>query len=836
MITPARLLVVALAAVLAWAPAAVGGTEAWTSGDQPGGRPTALALAGDLGLAGMTGGGAGGAIHRSTDGGATWSRVTGFPPEDVFGVAVHPTGLALAATRQGLYRSIDGGARWTEVVPTGAAVGDFWFGAEIDISRPSHVIATRFSVSGGGVWRSADGGVTWTRLSAGLPNDFAVSDAVIDPATHLAWGWGGSGIFVISETGTTWGAGNSGLPSLSVSEVVVDAGGARVIARASGDLVWLPSGGGPSWQPLEGGLPANHYATELATDAAGNAWTVDLFDSGVRRLPAGAATWALASSGLPSQEPALLVADRAGSRALAVPPALNAGESAIYRTTDGANWGRSGSGYAAVGVNAVGADPRVPGRVLVATQEDAVRRSLDGGATWLPGATGLPPGEIESIVADGRTPDVFYAGVRNAGVFRSTDAGASWVAIGAGDPGTPVQLEADPNRAGLLYTRFNSDLYRSSDAGANWIPLPTGGLGGSSVRSMAPDRAAPGAVYAVGSGVFHLAEGAVAWTSRSAGLSAGIAVVDLAIDPRDPAHLIIATSDGVWRSDDSGAGWRKATGVAGQVFSVAIDPQSGEVWAATLDRAFRSRDGGAGFAEADPGLRIHLLREMEFDADGRTLYGATAAGLLARTRAVPETAAVTPPGVIRRPVIAGARRPAVARVLRASPALFGGLPVPTVTTRWQRCGRAGTRCRDIRGAGLLRYRPVLADVGRRLRLVQRATNPLGVAVVRSNLTSPVPSPASVAGRPRVGSTLRARLGATGLRRPRITAVVWLRCTRTGTRCRPISGATGRTHSPESADTGRRLRVRIALRAGGRRVTLVSAPTARVRARARASAR
>ncbi len=835
----------ALAVCLAvGAPQAHAGIDAWTSGDQPGGRPSAVALAGDLALAGITGGGSGGNIHRSSDGGATWTRVDGFPPADVFGAAVHPSGLAFAATRDGLFRSADGGVTWAEVVPTGASQGDFWFAAEIDQSRPSHVFAVRFSVSGGGVWRSTNGGLGgWTQISAGLPNPFTLTGVVVDPVTHIAWGWG-NGVYALLDGGTSWGAGNSGLPSMSVSEVVVDAGGARVIALAGSDLVWLPSLGGPTWQPLEGGLPTAppaFYGTGLTADAAGNAWTTNLFDNRLWRLPAGGATWAPADTGFPGSSGtngARLTADRAtGGRVLGVPGVLNQGEGSLWRTADaGGSWSRSSAGYRAVEVSAVAADPRVPGRVLAATESETVQRSLDGGATWLPGATGLPAFAVEDVVADGVTPNAFYASTNGGGVFRSSDGGASWAAVGAADPAQARFLGADPNRAGLVYVSQNENLWRSSDAGALWVPLPAAGLPPFPfVRRIVADPTSPGAVYRVGErGVFRLAEGAPSWTARNTGLPPDVSATDLAIDPRDPSRWVLATTVGVWRSADAGGTWTPSQGIPTPfVPAVVIDPQTGEVLASAGTRIYRSGDGGATFTEQAPSAVVPSIRDFSVDADGRTIYGATSArGVIARTRAVPGAGpgAGAPGGALLSvagpPRITGRAR--VASSLRVVPATFRASPAAAVVTRWQRCRANRTGCAAIAGATGATYRVRLADVGRRLRVVQTATNPAGSTRALSAFTAVVAPPAAVLGTARVGAVLRAAVGATGLSRARVVRVRWQRCTRTGTRCRTIPGAVGRVYRPSAADAGRRLRVVVTVRAGARRVVITALPGGVVR--------
>jgi hypothetical protein len=107
----------------------------------------------------------GGGIWRSTDGGVTWGRPTGFVPNDVAGVAqvrhgayeiaFEPgTSNVYVGTDFGVAVSTDGGASFTHVRPvTGADVpvqSVFASGGIIDIHASD------------GHHRSNDGGSTWT--------------------------------------------------------------------------------------------------------------------------------------------------------------------------------------------------------------------------------------------------------------------------------------------------------------------------------------------------------------------------------------------------------------------------------------------------------------------------------------------------------------------------------------------------------------------------------------------------------------------------------------------------------------------------------------------------
>ncbi len=59
--------------------------------------------------------------------------------------------------------------------------------------------------------------------------------------------------------------------------------------------------------------------------------------------------------------------------------------------------------------------------------------------------------------------------------------------------------------------------------------------------------------------------------------------------------------------------------------------------------------------------------------------------------------------------------------------LWSGIVPITYRYQWKRCNRSAGRCRTIRGATHLAYRPSRRDVGRRLRVMVTASNAVGTA-------------------------------------------------------------------------------------------------------------
>lgn len=135
----------------------------------------------------------GAGMFKSTDAGATWTRIglektkqigrIVVDPHDPNRVLVAALGNVYAATPQrGVYRSSDGGQTWTKVLFTDDNTG------AIDLSmdpenpqviyaalwatrRPPWTVYPSSHEPGSGLYKSTDGGSTWTHLTQGLPAD-----------------------------------------------------------------------------------------------------------------------------------------------------------------------------------------------------------------------------------------------------------------------------------------------------------------------------------------------------------------------------------------------------------------------------------------------------------------------------------------------------------------------------------------------------------------------------------------------------------------------------------------------------------------------------------------
>src|SRR6185295_2079946 len=195
-------------------------------------------------------------IYRSTDGGGSWSLVSGsMKGVTVLGIDPQtPTVLYAGTWCQGLFKSVDAGVTWrgTGLIGDGVCVGS----VVVDPRAP----ATLY-VNGS---RSTDGAATWSRFG---PPSAPRSILVIDPQapTTLYAGSDGSGVFKTTDGGGSWHTASSGLFRPPVTVVAVDPSApGTVYAGTSTSGFFKSTDSGGSWR--RAGTDLSPGASALAID------------------------------------------------------------------------------------------------------------------------------------------------------------------------------------------------------------------------------------------------------------------------------------------------------------------------------------------------------------------------------------------------------------------------------------------------------------------------------------------------------------------------------------------------------------------------------------------
>lgn len=140
-------------------------------------------------------------VWRSTDGATTWAR-TALVDATIFALTIDPqgSGTVFAGARtfrpepgSGIHKSTDGGTSWTWM-NVGWPGGRIGRAVVIDSNTRTTIYA---SALGGGVFQSTDGGARWTERNEGLTN-LSVRSLAIDPSAQILYaGTEGGGVFAI---------------------------------------------------------------------------------------------------------------------------------------------------------------------------------------------------------------------------------------------------------------------------------------------------------------------------------------------------------------------------------------------------------------------------------------------------------------------------------------------------------------------------------------------------------------------------------------------------------------------------------------------------------------
>jgi photosystem II stability/assembly factor-like uncharacterized protein len=517
---------------------------------------------------GFNGGGPGGGIHRTVDGGDSWDRLsTGLPKGDLgrIGLDVYRrdgnTVYAIIEARgddQGVYRSLDRGETWEKR-------GDYnprpmyYSQLRIDPNDPQRVysLGTRLAVS-------EDGGKTFDRMNTrGVHVDHHAMWIDPDDSKHLILGNDG-GIYASFDRGQTWHTYNN----LAIGQFYEIGIGMDDPYTVCGGLQDNGSWCGPSanyngqgvlnghWREINGG---DGFYTEI--DPTDPAIVFAEFQGGFLarvNLEWGEGAFIRPVDRVVDDEEEAEEADEDEEEELERlrwnwnspivmsahdPRTIYFGANVLFKSGDrGQTWEEISPDLTK---NIDRRELEIMGRQLT----DTLFSRNDGISSY---------GNMTTIAESPLNADLLYAGTDDGNIQRTQDGGVTWTDLTANVPGVPDQtyvsrIAASRFSQGRVYLTFdghtNDDYapyaFVSEDYGDSWRPI-VAGLPQTSVNVIAEDLENPNLLFLGNEvGVFFTTDGGNSWRQLKGNLPT-VSVDDMELHPREKDLVIGTHGRSIW--------------------------------------------------------------------------------------------------------------------------------------------------------------------------------------------------------------------------------------------------------------------------------------------------
>ncbi len=476
--------------------------------------------------------GPGSGIYKSTDEGATWTKLTnGLPSANIgrVGLAVAPgsdgkivyasialegsalTTAAAPTDASGLYRTDDSGAHWRLANGDPVLASSYFGRLTVSPKDPNTVYVTGQSIR-----RSTDGGKTF-HVFKGSPGGDDYHFMWIDPKdpTHMITG-ADQGAAVTVNGGRSWSSWYN-QPTGQLYHVAADNrfpyrvysgqqdnGTVELLSRGPygviGNRDWHPVGGDErDYDVPKPGAPDTVFGTGLGghmsrfdevtrQSAEVSPWPVSTYGA----YPPSAKyryTWItpMAFSPIPPHTmylgaQVLFASNDDGNTWHTISPDLSGkGSGAGAKDCHNANLAEAKAcGFGVI--YSIAPSPLDKDLIWVGTDDGLIQKTTDGGAHWVNVTPKQVPewGRIDNIEPSPFNAQVAYASVDmhrldryTPLILKTTDGGATWQSITQGIPSDEfvMSVRADPVKRGLLYAGTSRGVYVSFDDGGYWQSL-----------------------------------------------------------------------------------------------------------------------------------------------------------------------------------------------------------------------------------------------------------------------------------------------------------------------------------------------------------------------------
>jgi photosystem II stability/assembly factor-like uncharacterized protein len=462
-------------------------------------------------------------VLKSTDGGDNWFTINNGIDDTYVGcLRMHPTNrqILYAATAgidaclrddsgiSGLYRTTDGGASWTKVLEGNKTTVNF-SPSNPDVIYAGFENAFHRSTDGGDNWRwfskESVGGYGPEGIVAGIPIDVIVHPE--DPYTLYVNNYGG-GVFRSTDGAETWESWSRGYTGADVRKVHMMTGNPSIVYSVTSSGPFVSTNGGVDWVGVANGdASAGSLASGVSTIAVHPTNpNIILFSSTfhgvIYRSDDGGADFREIFQHSACEE--VQYPPHQGFKTIVFSPSnpnivyagleMTKGDSeppvgaVICKSTDtGISWIEIPSIIDGINAKAIAVHPTDPAEVYCGSIA-GMFKTTDGGGDWVK-LQDLGDRNILSIAIDPFDPQIVYAGERDGGVWKSTDMGQSWdgprnTGFSSGNPSI-LGLAVDPLSHTTVYAGdWTSGVYCSIDGGETWAAFPDSAMTGLLSRAV----------------------------------------------------------------------------------------------------------------------------------------------------------------------------------------------------------------------------------------------------------------------------------------------------------------------------------------------------------------
>jgi len=434
-------------------------------------------------------------IHRSTDGGDTWTQLgaaNGLPAPNPqtgrIGLAISESDPSIIYARyttneitnvfDGLYKSTDNGDNWTLVTLNAlsnidASFGWYFGNVRIHPTNPDEVY-----VLGQTIYKTTNSGNSWNEVSGMHVDHHALEYSKLNPNFILEGNDGGA--YISENGGNTWTK-FTNLPITQFYNIEVDNLQPERLYGGTQDnnTIRTLTGGTSDWVSIIGGdgfhvnVDPNNNDYVYAESQYGN----------LRRSTDGGFSFTNATSGISGGDrnnwntPVILSPFDSET--------LYYGTNRLYSSDKAVFWtvispdltdGVHPSGSLTYGtLTAIAASYNNLNTIYTGSDDGNVHVTFDGGVTWTDVASGLPDRYVTSIAtipADDNTAYITLSGYGeldyDAHVFKTTDGGQNWTDISSNLPSIPVNDIVYDEASEMLFVATDLNVWYSNDDGTNW--------------------------------------------------------------------------------------------------------------------------------------------------------------------------------------------------------------------------------------------------------------------------------------------------------------------------------------------------------------------------------